>query len=139
MEIRINTHGNPTPTNHEGKGDWFDLSVSEDVEIKKDEYKQISLGISIETPMGYTTYIVPRSSTFKHYGIILVNSVGVIDSSYCGDDDIVSFLALATRDTVIKKGERIAQMMTFPTPDIKYKEVSVLGNINRGGIGSTGK
>ena len=139
MEIRINTHGNPTPTNHEGKGDWFDLSVSEDVEIKKGEYKQISLGISIETPVGYTTYIVPRSSTFKHYGIMLVNSVGVIDSSYCSDDDIVSFLALATRDTVIKKGERIAQMMTFPTPDIKYKEVSVLGNINRGGIGSTGK
>ena len=139
MEIRINTHGNPTPTNHGGKGDWFDLSVSEDVEIKKGEYKQISLGVSIETPVGHTTYVVPRSSTFKNYGIILVNSVGVIDSSYCGDDDIVSFLALATRDTVIKKGERIAQMMTFPTPDIKYKEVSVLGNINRGGIGSTGK
>ena len=139
MEVRINTHGNPVPTNHEGKGDWFDLSVCEDIELKKGEYKQISLGISVETPVGYTTYVVPRSSTFKHYGIILVNSVGVIDSSYCGDEDVISFLALATRDCVIKKGERIAQMMTFPTPDIKYVETSFLGNANRGGIGSTGK
>ena len=104
MEVRINTHGNPIPTNHEGKGDWFDLSVCEDIELKKGEYKQISLGISVETPIGYTTYVVPRSSTFKHYGIILVNSVGVIDSSYCGDEDIISLHSFCREAFINKSG-----------------------------------
>ena len=136
--LLINTHDTQMPHNNDGKGDWYDLYCCEDVTMKQGEYKEISLGISIQIPKGYTAYILPRSSTFRKYGILMVNSMGVIDSSYCGDDDIISFPSLAMRDTVISKGARIAQMTIMPNTDIKFEQVDKLFNPNRNGLGSTG-
>lgn len=120
--------------------DWIDLRSAETVELKKGEYKQISLGVSMQLPAGFEAHIAPRSSTFKHWGILLVNGIGVIDNSFCGDNDIWSFPALATRDAKICEGDRICQFRIMrKQPVIKFMEVDSLGNADRGGIGSTGR
>lgn len=121
------------------KGDWIDLRAAEDVSMKAGEYKMIPLGVAMELPKGYEALVAPRSSTFKKYGIILVNSVGVIDESYKGDNDEWHFLALAMRDTEIHKNERVCQFRIIQhQPGIDLCEVDTLGNPNRGGVGSTG-
>lgn len=121
-------------------GDWIDLRAAETVELKAGEYKVISLGISIELPMGYEAHIVPRSSTFKNWGIIQSNQMGIIDNSYSGDDDIWGMPVLATRDTVIHKNDRICQFrIVEKQPEIIFEEVEKLDGQNRGGFGSTGK
>ena len=121
-------------------GDWIDLRAAETVEIKEGEFKMIPLGVAMELPKGYEALVVPRSSTFKRYGIILANSIGIIDESYKGDDDEWNFLAYAMRDTEIKKNERICQFRIIEhQPEIRIEEVDTLGNENRGGIGSTGR
>ena len=121
-------------------GDWIDLRAAETVEMKAGEFKMIPLGVAMELPKGYEALVVPRSSTFKRYGIILANSIGIIDESYKGDDDEWNFLAYAMRDTEIKKNERICQFRIIGhQPEIEIKEVDTLGNENRGGIGSTGR
>ena len=121
-------------------GDWIDLRTAEDVELKAGEYKMIPLGVAMELPKGYEALMLPRSSTFKKYGVILVNSMGVIDESYCGDSDEWNFLAYAIRDTKIPKNERICQFRIMEhQPPVTMVEVDVLGNKNRGGIGSTGR
>lgn len=122
------------------QGDWIDLRAAEDVELKKGDYKLIPLGVAMELPNGYEAYVAPRSSTFKNYGILLVNSFGIIDNSYCGDGDQWMFPALATRDTMIKKNDRICQFRIMKKqPTIKFNKVDSLRNKDRGGIGSTGK
>ena len=121
-------------------GDWIDLRAAETVEMKAGEFKMIPLGVAMELPKGHEALVVPRSSTFKRYGIILANSIGIIDESYKGDDDEWNFLAYAMRDTEIKKNERICQFRIIGhQPEIEIKEVDTLGNANRGGIGSTGR
>ena len=139
LQIKINYHGTPSI----GKiavGDWIDLRAAETVELKQGEYKTISLGIAMELPEGYEAHVLPRSSTFKKYGVIMVNSMGIIDNTYCGDGDIWSFPALAMRDTVIQKGERIAQFRIVQNqPEIEFLEVEQLGNKDRSGLGSTGR
>lgn len=121
-------------------GDWIDLRAAETVELKAGEYKVISLGISIELPIGYEAHIVPRSSTFKNWGIIQSNQMGIIDNSYSGDDDIWGMPVLATRDTVIHKNDRICQFrIVEKQPEIIFEEVEKLDGQNRGGFGSTGK
>ena len=121
-------------------GDWIDLRSAESVEIKAGEYKLIRLGVAMELPEGYEALVAPRSSTFKNYGILLANSLGVIDESYKGDNDEWKFLAYATRDTHIEKNERICQFRIIEhQPKIKLTKVESLGNADRGGIGSTGK
>lgn len=121
-------------------GDWIDLRAAETVEMKAGEFKMIPLGVAMELPKGHEALVVPRSSTFKRYGIILANSIGIIDESYKGDDDEWNFLAYAMRDTEIKKNERICQFRIIGhQPEIKIEEVDMLGNENRGGIGSTGR
>ena len=121
-------------------GDWIDLRAAEAVEMKAGEFKMIPLGVAMELPKGYEALVVPRSSTFKRYGIILANSIGIIDESYKGDDDEWNFLAYAMRDTEIKKNERICQFRIIGhQPEIEIEEVDALGNENRGGIGSTGR
>lgn len=121
-------------------GDWIDLRAAEDVTLKAGEYKPIPLGVAIQLPAGYEALVVPRSSTFRRWGIILVNGIGVIDESYCGDDDELHFLAYAMRDTSIKKNERICQFRIIRhQPEIVLDVVDSLGNQNRGGIGSTGR
>lgn len=124
----------------DGKSDWIDLRASERVELKKGEFKLIPLGVAMELPKGYEAHLVPRSSTFKNYGIIQTNSCGVIDGSYCGDEDMWKMPVYATRDTVIEKNDRICQFRIVENqPQIVLKECKSLENANRGGFGSTGK
>lgn len=123
----------------DGKSDWIDLRASEDVVLKKGEFKLIPLGIAMKLPEGYEAHVVPRSSTFKNFGVIMTNSVGIIDNSYCGDDDQWHFPALAIRDTVIHKNDRICQFRIMKNqPKIEFDEVNYLEASNRGGFGSTG-
>lgn len=124
----------------DGKSDWIDLRASERVELKKGEYKLIPLGVAMQLPEGYEAHVVPRSSTFKTYGVIQTNSCGVIDGSYCGDEDIWKMPVYATRDTVIEKNDRICQFRIMKNqPKILFEETEKLNNQNRGGFGSTGK
>jgi dUTP pyrophosphatase len=121
------------------QGDWVDLRTAEDVELKAGEFKLIPLGVAMQLPKGYEAHVVPRSSTFKNFGIIQTNHMGVIDESYCGDNDQWHFPAYALRDTQIKKGERICQFRIMrKMPQVKFEVVDQLGNKDRGGIGSTG-
>ncbi len=120
-------------------GDWIDLRAAEDVNMKAGEYKMIPLGVAMELPKGYEALVAPRSSTFRKYGILLANSVGIIDEAYKGDNDEWNFLAYATKDTKIRKNERICQFRIIQhQPLIHLQEVESLGNADRGGIGSTG-
>lgn len=125
--------------NHIEVGDWIDLRTIDVVTLKKGQYRMIDLGVAMELPKGYEALVVPRSSTFKKYGVLSANNVGVIDNSFCGDDDTWNFLALATRDVTIPKGTRICQFRILENqPQINFKVVDKLNNENRGGIGSTG-
>lgn len=121
-------------------GNWIDLRSAENITMKAGEYKLIPLGVAMELPIGYEALVAPRSSTFRKYGVTLVNSIGIIDESYKGDGDEWNFLAYAVRDTVIPKNERICQFRIIEhQPRIELVEVDTLGNPNRGGIGSTGR
>ncbi len=123
----------------DGKSDWIDLRAAEDVKLKKGEFKLISLGVAMELPKGYEALLVPRSSTFKNFGIIQTNHCGVIDESYCSNEDVWKFSALAVRDTQIKANDRICQFRIIEhQPTILFEEVDDLGNDCRGGFGSTG-
>ena len=124
----------------DGKSDWIDLRASEEVTLKAGEFCLIPLGVAMELPEGYEAHVVPRSSTFKNYGIIQTNSCGIIDGTYCGDDDMWRMPVYAVRDTVIHVNDRICQFGIFEKqPKITLDEVESLGNKNRGGFGSTGK
>ena len=121
-------------------GDWIDLRASKTIEIKKGEYALIPLGVGMILPDGYEAHILPRSSTPSKFGIMCANSMGVIDNSYSGDADEWRFPAVAIRDTVIEKGDRIAQFRIVKNqPVIEFEIVDHLNEISRGGIGSTGK
>jgi dUTP pyrophosphatase len=121
-------------------GDWIDLRSAEDITMKAGEYKMIPLGVAMELPKGYEALVAPRSSTFRKYGILLANSVGIIDEAYKGENDEWHFLAYATKDTKIRKNERICQFRIIQhQPLIHLQEVESLGNADRGGIGSTGR
>ena len=123
----------------EGKSDWIDLRAAERIELKRGQFALIPLGVAMELPKGYEAHIVPRSSTFKNYGILQTNSCGIIDGSYCGDDDMWRMPVLATRDAVIGQYERICQFRIVKNqPEIYFDEVSSLENESRGGFGSTG-
>ena len=120
-------------------GDWIDLRAAETVKLKEGEYCEIRLGVAMKLPEGYEAHILPRSSTFRTWGILMVNNMGIIDESYCGDGDEWRFPALAMRDTVIMEGERICQFRLMPhQPYLRFEEVETLGNPDRGGMGSTG-
>ena len=122
------------------KGDWVDLRAAETVELKAGEFKLIPLGVGMILPDGYEANIVPRSSTFKTYGIIQTNHYGVIDNSYSGDNDQWMFPAYATRDTIINKNDRICQFrINKIQPEFEVVEVEHLNVTDRGGFGSTGK
>lgn len=121
------------------KGDLIDLRSAETVEMKAGEYRLIKLGIGIKLPKGFEAHVYPRSSTFKNFGIILANYVGIIDNSYCGDDDQWCFPAIALRDTVIHKNDRICQFRIMENqPKLEFIEVDKLDDVSRNGIGSTG-
>ena len=122
----------------DGKSDWIDVRASEEVELKAGDFKLIPLGIAMELPKGYEAHLVPRSSTFKTWGLIQANSMGVVDCSYCGDNDMWRMPVYATRDTVVHVNDRIAQFRIMENqPRIVFEEVEHLGNDDRGGFGST--
>ena len=121
------------------KSDWIDLRAAKDVELKAGEFKLIPLGIAMKLPKGYEAHVVPRSSTFKNFGIIQVNSMGVIDGTYCGDNDQWHFPAYALRDTKISINDRICQFRIMEhQPNRAFEEVAKLDEKDRGGFGTTG-
>lgn len=121
-------------------GDWVDLRSAIDVTLKKGEFAIIPLGVGMKLPFGYEAHIVPRSSTYKNYGIIQTNHMGVIDNSYSGDNDQWGMPVIAMRDTTIHKNDRICQFrITQKQPDFEFTEVECLDTKSRGGFGSTGK
>lgn len=120
-------------------GDWVDLRAAETVTMKAGEFRIISLGISAKLPEGYEAHIAPRSSTFKNFGVLQVNSVGVIDNSYSGDNDVWGFAAYAMRDTTIHEGDRICQFRIMRRMEpVEFVEVEHLDGEDRGGFGSSG-
>lgn len=123
----------------DGKSDWIDLRAAERLELKAGEFRLIRLGIAMELPKGYEAHVVPRSSTFKTWGLLQTNSMGVIDGSYCGDNDEWRMPVYATRDTVVEEGDRICQFRIVENqPKITFETVEHLGGADRGGFGSTG-
>ena len=120
--------------------DWVDLRCAEETVLKAGEYRLIPLGISLALPEGYEAHVVPRSSTFRNYGILQTNSMGVVDGSYCGDGDQWRWPVYATRDTVIPKNTRICQFRVVENqPPLTFLRVERLENPDRGGFGSTGR
>lgn len=124
----------------DGKSDWIDLRSATDIELKAGEFKLIPLGIGMKLPEGYEAHVVPRSSTFKNFGIIQTNHMGVIDNTYCGDNDQWYMPVYAVRDTKISINDRICQFRIMENqPKIVFTQVDKLEETNRGGFGSTGK
>ncbi len=124
----------------DGKSDWVDLRSAEEVEMKAGEARLISLGIAVQLPTGYEAHVVPRSSTFKNFGLIQTNHMGVIDESYCGDNDEWKLPVMAVRDTCIHINDRICQFRIMKhQPNLKFEEVDHLDGCDRGGFGTTGK
>ena len=141
LEIKVKYFTDIEPLKFiENKSDWYDLRSAEEIEMKAGEFKLIKLGVAIQLPAGYEAIVAPRSSTFKNYGIIQANSIGVIDESYCGDNDQWMMPAIALRDTVIHKNDRICQFRIIAhQPTHTITTVEKLEGPDRGGIGSTGK
>ena len=124
----------------DGKSDWIDLRAAEEVVLKKGEFKLIHLGVAMQLPEGYEAHIVPRSSTYKNYGIIQTNHMGVVDETYAGPNDWWYMPVYALRDTQIHVNDRICQFRIMEQqPKISFAECERLGAPDRGGIGSTGK
>ena len=140
MKIKIKYMEDIIPIEVKDGSDWIDLRCAKTTRLKAGEYTQIPLGVAMQLPSGYEAHVVPRSSTFKKYGVLLANGIGIIDGSYCGDNDQWHFLAYPTRDAIIEKNERICQFRIVKNqPDIEMITVDELSNPSRGGIGSTGR
>lgn len=127
----------------DGKSDWIDLRSAEDVVMKKGEFRLINLGVTMSLPDGYEMIIAPRSSTFKNFGILQTNSIGVIDEKYGKNSskDVLMYPALAVRDTEIHINDRICQFrIQKHQPKIIFEEIQSedLDGESRGGFGSTG-
>ena len=121
------------------KGDWIDLRASVGGAFKKGDFALIDLGVSMRLPDGYEAHIAPRSSTFKHWGIIQTNSIGVIDNSFSGTNDVWKMPCYFTRDTVIEPNDRICQFRIIKKMEpVSFTEVIELNSTDRGGFGSTG-
>lgn len=137
--IKIKYHADIEPLQQKEGSDWIDLRAADEVKMSPNQFKLIPLGVSMKLPEGYEAHILPRSSTFKTWGIIQTNHMGVIDESYCGDDDQWMMPVLATRAVIIHKNDRICQFrIVKKQPKILFQEVDTLGEESRGGFGSTG-
>lgn len=137
--IHIKYHADIPRLEHLERGNWIDMYAAESVDMKKGEFRIISLGVSMKLPDGYEAHVVPRSSTFKKWKVLQTNHFGVIDNNYSGDNDVWGFPALAMEDTHIEKGDRICQFRIVESqPHVSFVEVDSLGNADRGGFGSTG-
>lgn len=121
-------------------GDWIDLRAGDTVYLSAGESAVIPLGVAMQLPEGYSAIIAPRSSTFAKWGIMQTNSIGVIDESYCGDNDEWMIPVVALRQTTIHKNDRICQFrLVKKTQPIGFMPVKSLGNKDRGGFGHSGK
>ena len=140
LEIKIKYHDkNLEKIEKIPVGDWIDLRSAVTVDMKAGDFLIIPLGVSMKLPEGYEANVLPRSSTFKKWGILMTNSMGVIDESYCGDRDIWGFPALAMKNTTIFKGDRICQFrIVKKMEEVKFTEVDQMEDKDRGGFGSTG-
>lgn len=139
LKIFIKYHTDITHIEKIAVGDWIDLRAAEDVTLKKGDFKIISLGVSMKLPDGYEAHLLPRSSTCKKFSIVSANSQGIIDNSYCGDNDVWGMPVLAVADTFIPKDTRICQFRIEKTmPEVEIVEVDKLDDKDRGGFGSTG-
>ena len=139
MKIKIKYFEDIEPIQEIAGGDWYDLRSAADVGLKRGEFALIPLGVAMELPDGYEAHVVPRSSTFRNFGIIQTNHMGVIDNSYCGEDDQWMMPVLAMRGTYIHKGDRICQFRIMEKqPPVVFETVEHLDGKNRGGFGSTG-
>ena len=148
MKIKIKYFDNAKELNMIEKGNWCDLYANKDMFIPEGEKMMIPLGVAMQLPEGYEAHVVPRSSTFKTWGIIQTNHVGIIDNSYCGDNDQWFYPAYCLEPknfidnqygTLIRKGDKIAQFRIIEVqPKLEFEKVESLGNKDRGGFGSTG-
>jgi dUTP pyrophosphatase len=139
MEVKIKYLPGSPKLEKTSIGSWIDLYVYEDTELKSGQRAYISQGVSMQLPEGYEAIIAPRSSTYKRWGLLMTNSIGVVDNAYCGDDDDWKMPVLATRDIVIPKGARICQFrIQKEQPDFDFVEVDHLEGKNRNGLGSSG-
>ena len=139
MEIKIKYFTDIQPIEKIEKGDFVDLRSAEDIDLDAGDFAIIKLGVGMKLPEGYEAHIVPRSSTYKKWGIIQTNSVGIVDNSYSGDNDQWMMPVLAMRDTHISKNDRICQFrIVEKQPEIKFTTVEKLDNEDRKGFGSTG-
>ena len=141
MEIKIKYHSDKIDRLRyiDGKSDWIDLRSAEAVRLKQGDFKLIDLGISVQLPPGYEMIIAPRSSMYKNFGLIQTNGIGIIDESYCSDEDHLMLPVLAMRDTEINVNDRLCQFRILKhQPAIEFNEKDSLNNPARGGFGSTG-
>lgn len=140
IQIKYFTNEIEKLTYIDGKSDWIDLRAAKEMVLKAGQYAMIPLGVAMKLPKGYEAHIVPRSSTYKNYGLIQTNHMGVVDESYCGDNDQWHMPVYALRDTVVHVNDRICQFRIMEhQPKIVFEEVGVLNTPDRGGFGSTGK
>lgn len=139
FEIPIKYFGDTKLLEKIDQGDWIDLCNRVPIFGFKGQSALIPLGVAMQLPVGYEAILAPRSSSFKKYKFIQTNSIGVIDNSYCGDDDEWCLSVYFVEDSVIPKGSRITQFRIQPCQStIKFKTVEHLNNKSRGGFGSTG-
>lgn len=148
MKIRIKYFEGATKLKKIEKGNWIDVYASKDVFVKEGESAMIPLGFALELPQGWEGHLAPRSSTFKSWGIIQTNSVGVVDDTYIGDNDQwhMPVYCLQSKEessegkgTWIKQGDKIGQFRIMEVmPAIEFEEVESFGNDSRGGFGTTG-
>lgn len=140
VKLRVKYLADITQISKFSVGDWVDLRTAKEVHLKAGEYLAIPLGVAMQLPKGFEAIVAPRSSTFKHYGVIQANGIGVIDETYCGDNDEWHFPVYATKDVIIPKDTRVCQFRLLKhQPSFALIEVPMLGNTDRGGFGSTGK
>ena len=118
----------------------FDLAASEDMSIAPGEVTLVPTGLVIEVPEGMFLGVFARSSTPLRRGLMVANGVGVVDADYCGPSDEIRVPVVnITRDVVsVKSGDRIAQGIFLPAPQVTWEEVDALREASRGGFGSTG-
>ena len=139
MEIKIKYFSDIQPIEKIAIGDFIDLRSAEDIDLDAGDFAIIKLGVGMKLPEGYEAHVVPRSSTYKKWGIIQTNSVGIIDNSYSGDNDQWMMPVLAMRDTHISKNDRICQFrIVKKQPEIEFTTVEKLDDVSRDGFGSTG-
>ena len=139
MEIKIKYFTDIQPIEKIEKGDFIDLRSAENIDLDAGDFAIIKLGVGMKLPEGYEAHIVPRSSTYKKWGIIQTNSVGIVDNSYSGDNDQWMMPVLAMRDTHISKNDRICQFrIVAKQPDVEFTVVEKLDDESRGGFGTTG-